>query len=369
MTKRQTLSERLQSVPHRFDGLHALRMAELGDGDHIRAPRITAERGLAFAAAPIAAVQRSPEETRVRSALLGLTGPMGVLPQAYSELVYRAARLRNFALPAFLDVFNQRLTTLFLRASEKYRLGLQVQRNAVQRSAAIGSDPVSRAVLALAGLGTPALSGRMSVPDEAVLYYAGLFAARTRPASALQAVLTDYLGVPVEVEQFAGRWLAVGAAEQTRLTQPRDGEQFCALGVDAVAGARVWDVQSAFRVVVGPVQRAEMMDLMPDQPLLRRLVDLVRLYAGVDMVFEVQVIVHRDSIPELQMNSTPGPAAPRLGWNTWAKHLPALEHSRDILLDPDIVARPPARTTAGEMVTMDVTHRAVDPARAARQTR
>ncbi len=340
MRKRQTLSERLQAAPHRFDGLHALRLAEL-EGKLL----ISADTGLAFAAAPVASVRQSAEGSRVRSAFLGLTGPVGVLPQGYSELIHRAMRLRNFALPAFLDIFNQRLTTLFLRAAEKYRLGLLVQRSrsggatGAAIRGTVGTDPVSRAMLALAGLGTPSLSGRMSVADEAVLYYAGLFAARTRPAISLQAMLSDYLGMPVAVEQFAGRWLAVDAAEQTRLTAPRDGQQFCALGLDTVAGARVWDVQSAFRLVVGPVDRAQMLDLMPDQPLLRRLVDLVRLYAGADMLFEVQVVVHKESVPDLQMEATPGRTAPRLGWNTWAKHLPALEHSRDILLDPDIVMK------------------------------
>ena len=370
MRRAPRLAERLQTTPHHFDGLQAIRLAELGPprtaGDEPPGPiHITAQTGLAFAPAPVPAVRSGPGRTRIRAAFLGLTGPLGVLPQVYSEMIHTAGRLRNAAFPAFFDLFTHRLATLFLRASEKYRLSLLVQRSLVDWPARrspdpiadlqprlrepadpasevarrIGSDPVSRAMLAIAGFGTPHLRGRMAVADEVVLYYAGLFAARTRPARSLQTMLSDYLGLDVEVEQFAGRWLRVAAAEQTRLPRAGEPPRFCALGIDTVAGSRVWDVQSTFRIVIGPVDTAAMLDLMPDQPLLDRLVDLVRAYAGADLLFDVQVILHRDSIPELQMKADAGQAAPRLGWNTWARSLPALDHSRDIILDPDLVSR------------------------------
>ena len=355
MTPALTLRQRLLRHPHRFDGLQALRLAELGpeEGEADAAPiAVEAQRDLAFAAAPVTAIRGD----RLRVAFLGLTGPVGVLPQVYSEMVHATARLRNTAFAAFLDMFNQRLVTLFLQASEKYRLPILLQRSAVDWPArrspgplapstavGFGNDPVSAAVLAVAGLGAPHLRGRMAVPDEVVLFYAGLFAARTRPAGSLQAMLADYLGTDVTVEQFAGRWVPVAPAEQTRLPGPGEPPGFTALGVDTVAGARVWDVQGSFRIVIGPVRATTMRALMPDQPLLRRLTDLVRVYAGPDLAFDIQVILHRDDVPALQLAGPDAPDAqdaPRLGWNTWAKHLPALEHKRDIILDPDLVRHP-----------------------------
>ena len=50
-----------------------------------------------------------------------------------------------------------------------------------------------------------------------------------------------------------------------------------------------------------------------------------------------QGILHRESVPDLQLDPAAGQTAPRLGWNTWAKSLPALDHKRDIILDPDLV--------------------------------
>ena len=361
-----SLGERLRAVPHRFEGLHALRLAELGhrragtdaapDDEVIRLPVV---QGLAFAPAPIAGAAEEARGLRLRVAFLGLTGPLGVLPQVYAELVQRADRLRNRSVSAFLDMFNHRLVSLFLRASEKYRLGLLVQRQVSGPEPAgrlaLGGDPASAAMLALAGFGTPQLRGRMSVADEVVLYYAGIFAARSRPPGALQAMLADYLGMTVRVEPFSGRWVAVEAAEQTRL--PRAGEvpRYAALGVDTVAGARIWDVQGQFRVVVGPVDGAAMRSLMPDQPGLRRLVDLVRAYAGIDLGFDVQVVLRADCVPALELATEAGPDAPRLGWNTWAKSLPALADKDDIILDPEQVMGWQSKARAGQADLMERT--------------
>ncbi len=97
-----TLAARLAAVPHRFDGLHALRLAELGrkragtdaspEEEAIRLPVV---QGLAFASSPVVAAARDDHGLRLRLAFIGLTGPLGVLPQVYAELVQRADRLRN----------------------------------------------------------------------------------------------------------------------------------------------------------------------------------------------------------------------------------------------------------------------------------
>jgi type VI secretion system protein ImpH len=337
------LGDHVENAPHRFDAFQALRLielreAQLGSGARPaeEPARLVAEQGLAFAASPIRRIVRTAT-ARVGIAFLGLTGPMGVLPQFYSEVVHQAVRQRNRAMAAFLDLFNHRLAALFLRASGKYRLPVVVQRNA---AAGPGDDPVTGALFAITGHGTAALRRRMTLNDEVLLYYAGLFSLRNRPACGLESLLRDYLGTGVAVEQFSGRWTPLAKDEQTRLPRAGEAPAFCRLGIDTVAGGRVWDVQGHFRIVIGPMDYEQMLALAPDAPALRCLVDLVRAYAGPDLGFDVQIVLKRDCVPDLRFDPAMGPGAPRLGWNSWAKSLPALEDRRDIIIDPDRLVTP-----------------------------
>ena len=53
--------------------------------------------------------------------LMGLTGPSGVLPRYYSELVTQALRERSTALRDFLDLLAHRFVAFFARGGIKYR--------------------------------------------------------------------------------------------------------------------------------------------------------------------------------------------------------------------------------------------------------
>lgn len=330
-----TVGERLHAAPYRFDPFQAARLVEQGAdpvGGSVQPAeetlRFVSAQTLAFAPAPLASVETRGGRTVLRQAFLGLTGPLGVLPQVFSEWVIRADRARNRSVSAFHDLFVHRLASLFLRAAGKYRHPVLVQADYGR-----GRDPVSQAMLAVAGFGTPHLRGRTSLPDEALLYFAGLLGQRNRSAAGLEMVLRDDLGCVVQVIQYQERWIPVPAAEQSMLPGPGAVGGFNRLGVDTFAGSRIRDVQGAFRVRIRPVGYAQFRRLMPEGALLRRLVDLVRLYAGPELGFDVQVVLAREDIPPLQM--APEDAAPRLGWNSWAKSLPALRDSEDVVLDPD----------------------------------
>ncbi len=333
-TRPVTIGQRLADAPHRFDPLHAARMAEQGalpvgsatlPADE--AVRFTTAQTLAFAPAALAEARPAGGRFTMRQAFLGLTGPMGVLPQVFSELVIRADRARNRSIGAFQDIFVHRLASLFQRAAGKYRHPVLVQ---ADRSA--GKDAISGAMLALGGFGTPHLRGRTAAPDAALLYFAGLFAASNRSAAGLEVMLAEHLGCPVQVIQFQERWVVVPPEEQSAMTGPGRAPQFNRLGVDSFAGARVRDAQGAFRIRIGPVGYSLFRQLLPGGERLHPLVDLVRLYAGAALAFDVQVVLVKADIPTLRLSpDTP----PRLGWTSWAVGLPALVDSDALVLDPD----------------------------------
>ena len=76
-------------------------------------------------------------------------------------------------------------------------------------------------LLALTGYGTPHLTDRLAAGTEPLLHYAGLFALRPRSADRLGALISDWLGMRVEVVEFAGAWLPLPPDQRTRLSAQR----------------------------------------------------------------------------------------------------------------------------------------------------
>lgn len=276
--------------------------------------RFKAATGLAFPLAEIEQLGREgPQGPAVfRVTFLGLNGPSGVLPRYYSELVLRSVKQKSTALRDLLDLLNHRAIVLHLAASRKYRLPANVE-----NAAAPGGDALTAAIFALIGFGTAGLRDRLAVEDATLLYYSGLFAQTRRSAVGLKMVVSDYLGLPIRIEQFAGRWTALADHDLTRLGGAADANgRFAALGVTTVAGRRVWDVQGSFRIRIGPLDYRQFAQLLPGSALMREVAALVRTYAGPTLAYDIALDLKGETIPECQL-VTEGAVLPRLGWNTW----------------------------------------------------
>jgi type VI secretion system protein ImpH len=330
----------LAAEPQRFAFLEAMRVLEAAERRVARDPRreprkplggdadpaeelarLSSALSLAFPASEVVAFRPEGEDGKARLVLafLGLVGPGGILPRHYSETVLFAARARNEALPAFLDLFVHRALSLYLRASTKYRLARLVE------AAAPGEqDSATSALASIVGFGTEGLSGRLSVPDDVMVHYGGLFAQRPRSAARLEAMVADFLGRPVEVVQMVGAWIALPPGERTRLPGaglPRG--QHARLGAEAALGVRAWDTQGRFVLRLGPMPYAAFVTLMPGGPALGRLVDLVRAHVGPTLGFAINPVLDGSEVPLPRLGHA-GPEAPRLGWNVWLPRTPRL---------------------------------------------
>ena len=89
-----------------------------------------------------------------------------------------------------------------------------------------------------------------------------------------------------------------------------------------MAGQRVWDVQSKFRLRVGPIGYEEFRRLMPSGDRLLPLCQFVRTYAGPEWDFDVQLVLRRREVPECRLDGNA-----RLGWNIWVR---SGEFQRDV---------------------------------------
>jgi type VI secretion system protein ImpH len=304
----------LQSMPRRFRFDAAVRVLTKSRqaSDPADAMRFRSPAGLVYPPSDVLEVRQQGDALPVVTVgLMGLTGPSGVLPRYYSEIVTQTIRARSTALRDFLDLLAHRFIAFFARAGIKYRPARSAEA-ALQRKV-IGPDQVAQVLLALTGYGTAHLTDRLAAGAEPLLHYAGLFALRPRSANRLGALMSDWLGMKVEVVEFAGAWLPLPPDQRTRLSA---NGAWCRLGVDAAAGVRAWDPQARIILRIGPLDLKGFQRLLPDRVALHRLVSLVRAYLGFELGFAINPVLAALEVPPLLLTATADPP-PRLGWNTW----------------------------------------------------
>ena len=271
--------------------------------------RFGAHAHLAF---PASEIQRLtwPEggPPRIVVNFMGLTGPLGVLPLYYTEFLMQRIRAKDFTLRDFLDVFNHRFISLFYQAWEKYRFHIAYERGE--------RDRFSHHLFDLIGMGTPGLSNRQAVPDDALIFYTGLLSLHPRSASALRNLLMDYFEIPVGVEQFVGSWYSL--VEDTQCFFEHGQTYSEQVGVGAVVGDEIWDQQSAIRVILGPLTLRQYLDFLPNGSAHEPLRALLRFFSGPSMDFEVKLVLKRGEVPFCELGGL-GDASPQLGWTTCGK--------------------------------------------------
>lgn len=250
--------------------------------------------------------ERAQDEMTV--AVMGLTGPSGALPAAYTELLIERRQLYgDTGAHAFFDLFSHRALALFHAAWRKYRYWLAVE--------AGDREGFSRQLLDLAGLGLARLrdnvgTGEMAGIDERLfIRYAGLLAQKPLSAQAIVALIEGFSGVRAELEQFVGQWIELPEGEQSRL-----GREACELGRSAFIGGRAWDRQGKIRLRLGPMRQREFERFLPGQPGSEGMRALVMFAAGFGLACDVTLVLDRRDVPEPRLSAQ---APLRLGGNAW----------------------------------------------------
>jgi type VI secretion system protein ImpH len=310
---------KLRVEPFRFEFFQAVRLMErlfpasMPVGESVppasEVVRLGVHASLAFPASEIQEMdwaEHGPPRMTVN--FMGLIGPQGVLPVFYTALVRERLRASDTALKDFLDIFHHRIISLFYRAWKKYRFDVDYERGERGR--------FSRKLLSLVGLGTARLQGRQAVPDDSLVYYAGLLTQRPRSAQALRQILEDYFDVPVEVAQFAGGWYRLDTDVRCCLDEGTPGRS--RLGLGAVVGDAIWNQQSRIRIIIGPLDLKTYSSFLPDGSCWERLRAWVRFFSNDEFDFEVRLILKRQEVPRCELGST-GESGARLGWVSWVK--------------------------------------------------
>jgi type VI secretion system protein ImpH len=326
----------LSEAPYRHDFYQTLRRLEcLYDTKprwgHAQRPidepvRLGQDPDLSFAPAPLASFETGPagKPPRLQVRLFGLLGPNGPLPLHITE--YARERLRQAGDPTlsrFLDLFHHRFLALFYRAWAQAQPHVNRDRPKEDRFAVYLGG--------FLGMGSGVFRHRDTVPDLAKFFHVGTLIRHPRNAEGLGSILQHFFRVPVQIEQFVGHWLSLGARERTYL-----GREGAILGAGAVAGGRVWDRQYKFRVWVGPLTLAEYESFLPGGSRLQKLVDWVRLYVNFEFEWDVRLLLARNEVPPVRLG-----AGHRLGWTAWLGHRHVNSDADDLSLHAEEFVGPP----------------------------
>lgn len=256
----------------------------------------------------------------VRILSFGVFGPNGALPIHLTE--YIRERLHNHGdhAPAdFVDLFHHRFISLFYRAWADAQSVVQLDRP--------GHDKFSFYCGSLIGLGFQSSWNSDSIEDSAKLYAAGHLVRLTRNPEGLEKLLGHYFGTRAILTEFVKTWIRMAEEDQTRLGGFSQNNQ---LGINAIAGSRVKDMQAKFRICIGPTDLRKYESFLPPHHNNRKLRDWVRNYIGIELDWDVELQLHADEVPQTSLGG-----ASRLGWTTWIGQRNSTTPANDLRLHPE----------------------------------
>ncbi|HJV01606.1 MAG TPA: type VI secretion system baseplate subunit TssG [Burkholderiaceae bacterium] len=230
---------------------------------------------------------------------LGLLGIHGTLPLHYTERIATHVQQEgDNGVPAYFDLFSNRLVVLYYKAWFKYRLELAEGVPSLHRQLDL--------LLALVGE-TRAVKSR-PVADEAAAFYAGAFHQRPCSPDMTERVLADYFDVAVKVEPQVGYWHPLELSAQATL-----GGENAILSERFILGPNTWRRDLRVRIWLGPLTKAQYDDFLPGAEGCLALKDMLSMFAAPTLSFEIRPILRAADVTQAVLTSvSDGPGA-RLG--------------------------------------------------------
>jgi type VI secretion system protein ImpH len=253
--------------------------------------RLAQDPSLAFRAQALTALQDTHTgPPRLAVSFFGVFGPHGPLPTHLTEYAFeRKHHHADDALVGFFDIFHHRLLSLLFRAWAHSQPTVSHDRPEDDRFAHwLGS---------LIGLRAPRSGERFTPLDYACMHAAGHFVSHTRNAEGLAKTVQLCFGVPTRIEEFVGRWLTIPDDSCWRIADgdttraPHHDLALGLLGESTRVGTEVYDQQSAFCVVLGPLSRGDYERFLPGGQHLPHLVELVERFAGLELGWTLRLIL------------------------------------------------------------------------------
>lgn len=262
--------------------------------------RLGQKASLAFAPRELADVHQGEDgRWHIRTLGLGMLGPNGAMPLHFTDWVReRSESFRDDTLADFLDVFHHRFLTQLYAAWHRAQSVTALDRP--------DGDHFSFFI--------DALGHTQSHHDSPLSAHARLSAAchlvrQARNPDGLEQCLQHFFQVPVTVQEFELRWMAMDESDVTRLGHAKGAS---VLGQSACLGSKVLDRQHQFSVFIGPLDLPTYRSFAPNGQNLPLLREWVRMFFGFEFDWQVQLCIDAQHAPPAQLGQTG-----QLGWTSW----------------------------------------------------
>lgn len=297
--------------------------------------RLGQQPSLAFAPREIGQVQLRNGYVHIRLLGLGLLGPNGPLPLHVSETVReRTESRRDTTLRDFLDLFHHRFFTHLYRAWSQSQAAAGLDR--------ADAETFSAYVARLSG-DEPHEVQQSALPPHARWASATHRVRSARDPDGLVSTLQRFFGVPVRMQEYQLHWIALDHQDLCQIGRPLPSGR---LGQGAIAGEKVPDRQTRFRLVIGPLDLPGYLRLTPQgyegEQDLPSLVELVRSFIGFEYEWEVELLINAQAAPPCRLGDSA-----QLGWSSWAGVANAdRPHITGMVLEPERYVRALTPNTA-----------------------
>lgn len=243
---------------------------------------------------------RNSGEYKLKNSYWGMLGINGPLPSHLTEYaIERNHRLKDNTFTEFLDVFNHRFISLFYRAWADAEPTVSHDRpehdNFKQRLNTFSGE-------------SSASQDTFGQSKNIHQYLAGLFSQKNRSGKALSQILSEYLHLEVNIQEFQGRWYDLQPNEQTQL-----GKNNVSLGVSSLIGTRTYQRSFNFSINIGPLDYSRYISLLNNKHGLKTIVELTQKAIGQEYEFSINIILKAHQTKACQLGSA------KLGINSWSQ--------------------------------------------------
>ena len=254
---------------------------------------------------------------RLTPTFMGFLGENGALPHHYTERIAAHQLLGKDEAPrAFLDVFSNRALALFYEAWRK---------NRVEQSIGDGKDTYLPLLLSLAGFQSrAAFANAEGINDETIALYAGVLQQRPVPPVNLARVLTSFFEVSIEVEESVGFWSALEPHEQCA-----PGVMNATLGNNTILGERSWRPDLGARLSVGPMDREQFEQFLPDGAAASSLVKMLTLFGDHTIRYEIRLVIRAQEVRPIVLGG-PEAMGAKLGQDSFLVSAPSTSNRDDV---------------------------------------